>query len=47
MPDETWVVARGGKVCIQVYDTKKERFVYIPEKKWLAMSAEQKAGRYV
>lgn len=47
MPDETWVVARGGKVCIQVYDTKKERFVYIPERKWLKMPESEKVGRYV
>ena len=44
--DEIWCV-HGNGVCVMVYDTKRKRYVYIPEKKWLAMSAEQKVGRYV
>lgn len=45
--DEIWCVARNGKVCVMVYDVKRGKYVYIPERKWLAMPDEQKVGRYV
>ena len=40
-----WVVWKG-RVCIMMYDTQKKKFVYIRERVWDAMSAEQKE-RYV
>jgi len=40
-----WCVWRGH-VCIMMYDTRKKKYVYIPERKWDAMSAEEKM-RYV
>ena len=40
-----WVVYRG-KVHIMMYDTRKKKYVYIPEKTWDAMTDEQKM-RYV
>lgn len=30
-----------------VYDLKRKKYVYIPEKKWLAMPESEKIGRYV
>ena len=35
-----------GRVCIMVFDTQKKKSVYIRERKWDSMSAEEKM-RYV
>jgi hypothetical protein len=40
-----WVVYRG-KVHIMMYDVRKKKSVYIRERKWDRMSAEEKM-RYV
>lgn len=40
-----WVVYRG-KVCIMMYDTRKKKSVYIRERVWDRMSADEKM-RYV
>lgn len=45
-----WCV-HGSKVCIMVQDTQKKtryglKWVYIPEKKWDAMTDQEKA-RYI
>lgn len=40
-----WVVW-NGKVCIMLYDTKRKRSVFIPERKWDGMSAKERE-RYV
>ena len=44
-------VIKNGKVCVMVQDSKKAskygmKWVYIPEKKWLRMTDQQKA-RYI
>ena len=44
--DEIWCV-HGNGVCVMVYDIRKKKYVYIPEKKWLAMHESEKIGRYV
>lgn len=40
-----WIVWKG-RAYIVMYDTRKKRSVYIHERKWEKMSAEQKK-RYV
>ena len=41
-----WIV-RNGKIMIMVQDTmKKMKWVYIPERKWDAMTAQEKE-RYI
>lgn len=40
-----WVVKKGH-VCIMMWDVRKKKYVYIPEKTWDRMSAEEKM-RYV
>ena len=48
---EFWCVTKKG-VCIMVQDTRKKHksfgfaYVYIPEKQWFAITAEQKT-RYI
>ena len=44
-------VIKNGKICVMVQDSKKTskygmKWVYIPERKWLAMTDQQKA-RYI
>ena len=40
-----WCIYRG-KVCVMMYDTRKRKYVYIPEREWDKMPASQKM-RYV
>lgn len=41
-----WCV-KNGKVCIMMQDTRKGmKWVYIPERKWDAMTAQEKE-RYI
>lgn len=35
----------NGVISLQVWDTKKDRWVYIPARKWLNMS-DKKRNRY-
>ena len=44
-------VIKNGKVCVMVQDSKQSnkygmKWVYIPERKWLRMTDQQKA-RYI
>lgn len=44
-------VIKNGKVCVMVQDSKQAnkygmKWVYIPEKKWLRMTDQQRA-RYI
>ena len=43
MPEIAWVVFKG-KVCAMVWNLKRMRWEYIPEKRWDTMSAEERAN---
>lgn len=39
--DQTWVVYKS-KVCVMIWDQKKKKWVYIPERRFLKMQREGK-----
>lgn len=43
MDQIAWVVW-NGKVCAMVYNLKRKRWEYIPERKWDTMSVKKRAN---